>query len=128
MFHFKNNHQWMWIFMESMSEHMYNKAIKYNNTKDESGYSFSGYARIINFDSSKRITSVFEGHIENSEPSRIPAYGRKFDLIKKHCEVGYFKNAGGIPKLSGKGMVFSFDGSVKLEGIFAVNNDMPNDR
>ena len=107
---------------------MYNKAIKYNNTKDESGYKFSGYARIINFDSNKKVTSVFEGNIENSEPSIFPAYGRKFDLVKKHCQVGYFKNAAGIPKLNGKGLVFTFDGSVKLEGIFSVKNDMPTDR
>ena len=74
----------MWIYMENMSHKMYTKALQYNNTQDESGYSFSGYARIIKFQN-MRVTNVFEGRIENSQPALIPAYGRKFDLIKKNC-------------------------------------------
>ena len=114
--------------MESMSEHMYHQAVKFNNTEDLSGYKFSGYARIINFDISNKVTNIYEGLIENSLPSAIPAYGRKFDLEMQNCQVGYFTNAAGNPKLSGKGLVYTYDGIVKLEGIFASNNDMPNER
>lgn len=64
---------------------------KYNNTRDQSGYGITGYSRVIYFDKdSKKISKIFEGYIENSEPSSLPFYGREFLVESKECHVGFF--------------------------------------
>ena len=119
LFHFRNQDHFIWVYLMFMSKHELEHLSQFNNTENLSNYPISGFSRIIYFDpETKSVSRIFEGYIENSGPSRVPFYGRLFSIEQNKCEVGYFGKTGGMHKLSGKGMKFELNGTVKLEGLF----------